>query len=400
MLIRTAGAFCGLLWAVSSVWAQSPPNEATGTGGDWKPPAVKEAPIRTAAVDGATVSSPITLVSKGSGTLPNEQGQVWREYDISPYTARVTTTERPEQAIVDWVLRETGTDVWFSEPLGLLNASKGKLQVYHTPEMQRLVLDIVDRFVSSQAQTHAFSLRMVSVGSPNWRSTALPLLQPVDVKAPGVDAWLMSKENAAVLLGQLRKRTDFRELNSPSVLVHNGQSYTASRLTPQNYVRSVRLRQDVWPGHELEMGQLPEGYSLQFSPLVSLDGRTIDAVIKCHIDQIEKLVPVAIDVPSLAGGTQRVQLQVPQVVSWRLHERFRWPAGQVLVLGCGVVATPSGEKMGPLGLPLPSLGGISLPASSRADALLFVESKGRSDEALLEARRATADGNPSFNGRY
>ena len=28
-------------------------------------------------------------VSKGSGTLPNDKGQVWREYDIRPYTLRV-----------------------------------------------------------------------------------------------------------------------------------------------------------------------------------------------------------------------------------------------------------------------------------------------------------------------
>jgi hypothetical protein len=184
--------------------------------------------------------------------------------------------------------------------------------------MQRLVLDIVDRFISSQADTHTFNLKMVSIGSPNWRTTALPLLQPVDVKAPGVEAWLLSKENAAVLMGQLRKRTDFRELNSPSLMVHNGQAHTISNLTPKNYVRSIRMRQDVWPGHDMEMGQMQEGYTLQFSPLISVDGNVIDAVIKCQIDQIEKLLPVAVDIPSMAGGTQRVQIQVPQVVSWRL----------------------------------------------------------------------------------
>src|SRR5690242_9646078 len=41
-------------------------------------------------------------VSKGAGILPNDQGQVWREYDISAYTARVRDVARPEQAIVDW----------------------------------------------------------------------------------------------------------------------------------------------------------------------------------------------------------------------------------------------------------------------------------------------------------
>src|SRR4029434_5792179 len=53
-------------------------------------------------------------VSKGAGILPNEHGQVWREYDLSPYTLRVRDVAKPEQAIVDWILRETGTEVWFT----------------------------------------------------------------------------------------------------------------------------------------------------------------------------------------------------------------------------------------------------------------------------------------------
>ena len=98
--------------------------------------------------------------------LPNEHGQIWREYDISPYTARVTTTKRPEQAIVDWILRETGYEVWHSEPLGVLSATPRTLRVYHTPEMQAVVADVVDRFVASEAQSQTFSLRVMTVGQP------------------------------------------------------------------------------------------------------------------------------------------------------------------------------------------------------------------------------------------
>jgi hypothetical protein len=204
-----------------------------------------------------------------------------------------------------------------------------------------------------------------------------------------------------VLIGQLQKRTDYREHNSPNVLLANGQSHTISRTTPRNYVRTVRLRRDVWPGHELDMGQIQEGYSLQISPLMSLDGKTIDAAVRCHIDQVEKLVPVPVDVPSLGGGPQRVQIQVPQVVSWRLHERFRWPASQVMLLSCGVIASPTAERTGPLGLPIPSVPGIALTNSpGRADALLFIECKGKESQTLLEARRDFRDGNPNFSGRY
>ena len=125
-------------------------------------------------------------VTAGNGTLPNERGQVWREYDISPYTARVTTTKRPEQAIIDWILRETGYEVWHNEPLGILSASPRTLRVYHTPQMQTVVADIVERFVVSEAETHTFSLRVATIDSPDWRIAAHRTLRPIPAQTPGV----------------------------------------------------------------------------------------------------------------------------------------------------------------------------------------------------------------------
>ena len=69
-------------------------------------------------------------ITKGAGVLPNEHGQVWREYDISPYTQRVRDVDKPEQAVIDWILRETGTEVWFAEPLGIL-----KRQQHHAARL-------------------------------------------------------------------------------------------------------------------------------------------------------------------------------------------------------------------------------------------------------------------------
>ena len=91
-------------------------------------------------------------VTKGSGKLPNSSGQVWREYDIRPYTLRVASSDpnaKPEQAIIDWVLRETGYEAWHSETFGILNANRDTLTVYHTPAMQSIVANIVDRFVNA-----------------------------------------------------------------------------------------------------------------------------------------------------------------------------------------------------------------------------------------------------------
>jgi hypothetical protein len=135
------------------------------TATDAKPAATDITPIRENT--GLTpVNSPAPTRARftdGSPNLPRDHGQVMREYDIRPYTLRTTQTQHPEQQIVDWILRETGYEAWHSEPLGLLSANRETLRVYHTPEMQSLVADIVDRFVNTQGDNYAFSLRIATV---------------------------------------------------------------------------------------------------------------------------------------------------------------------------------------------------------------------------------------------
>lgn len=346
----------------------------------------------------AARSQPITKTqfNGGNAELPRAHGQTWREYDISAYTARISTTANPQQAIVDWILRETGTDAWFSEPVALLSASKTRLRAYHTPEVQQIVKETVDRFVASRAESHVIGMRLVTVGSPNWRSKSFRMLRAVDVETPGIQAWLVSKENAAVLLGELQKRNDFREHNSPNLTIHNGQDYTVARRRPRSFVRSVRPRDASWSNFDIEMGQVDEGFSLLLSPLFSRDGQIVDAVIKCNVDQIEKLVPIPLDVPTTGGQRQRVQIQIPQLVSWRLHERFRWPADEVLLLSCGVVATPDAERTGGFGISIPLM-----PSNpGRADALLFIENKGQSDHLLINTPRTANRDGSNYQGRY
>jgi hypothetical protein len=339
-------------------------------------------------------------VSKGSGALPNDQGQVWREYDISPYTQRVFTTARPEQAIIDWILRETGYEAWHSDPVGLLSANRGVLRVYHTPEMHAVVGDIVDRFVNSAASAYAFTLRVATVRNPNWRAKALPMITPISVQSPGVQGWLMPKENARLLVAELSRRTDYREYNSTLQLVNNGQSIVISTMRPRSYIKGAIATQLTWPAYQAEMGTLEEGFSLEFSPLLALDLASADAVVKLRLNQVEKMVPVKLDLPSTISPNQRVEIDVPQMTMSNLHERFRWPTDKVLLLSMGVVATPGPTKENPLtdaakdAMPI-------LKSPPRADALLFVESAGvvAPSPEPPTARAATLP-QQSFQGRY
>lgn len=375
----------GQLFGVRTAKAQQPPAQPKPEN-----PAAAAATVTAVrnALPGTGFSeSPSGLrVSKGSGTLPNTAGQLWREYDLSPYTSKITGVERPEQAVIDWVLRETGVDLWFQAPVGVLSADSKVLRVYHTPQMHAVVRDVVERFVGSDPHTHVLSLRIVTVGNPAWRTKALAFLKPVDVQTTGVEAWMMSRESAAVLYDELRRRPDAREFGGPSAPLPNGQTLPVVQTKPRAYARGIRPRSDGGAGMEVTMGQIDEGFTLSISPLMSADGKTSDIFIKCNIDQIEKLVNVPIEVP-LGTQTQRLQIQTPQMVSWRLQERFRWPSEQVLVLGCGVVADPTGASVRPLANLLP----ID-PRSGRADALLFIEYVRRAGVSAPELSPGQAPG--------
>jgi hypothetical protein len=64
----------------------------------------------------------------------------------------------------------------------------------------------------------------------------------------------------------------------------------------------------------------------------------VEAVLRCRIDQIERMAPVVVSVP--VADQQRAQIEVPQMSAVRVGERFRWPVNQTLVVGLGLVPWP------------------------------------------------------------
>ncbi|QDT03711.1 hypothetical protein K227x_20960 [Rubripirellula lacrimiformis] len=326
----------------------------------------------------APATSAMAPPSSG-GKLPRTAGQVHRVYDLRPYTGYLTKHDHPEQAIIDWVLRETGTDVWFTEPFGFLNADRDSVSVYHTDEMHEVVNGVVDRFVAGEKEPQVMHLRVMTVGNANWRSRAHMLMQHVSVDSPGVQAWLLSKENAALVLNLLRQRTDSRQVHDLNIVTYNGQTETLASTRGRNYVRNVRPAPQAWPPYEPETGEVQEGYRLSISPLLSTDGRAIDCMIKAEIDQVDKLNPVDLELPLPNNQVHRARIDVPQVVSWRLHERFRWPSDMVLLLSCGVVASPERAQSA---IPMLNMSAFTGATAGRADALMFIEFRGRASENL------------------
>ena len=54
--------------------------------------------------------------------LPNKNEQIGRMFDLAPYTkGRVFPSgTNPSQTVVDWIVRQTGTEMWHTAPFGFL----------------------------------------------------------------------------------------------------------------------------------------------------------------------------------------------------------------------------------------------------------------------------------------
>ena len=316
------------------------------------------------------------------GQLPRGAGQEHRVYDLRSYTGYLTKHDRPHQAVVDWIIRETGTDVWHTEPFGFMSADRDELSVYHTNEMHQVIAGIVDRFVAGDKDPQVMNLKVMTVGNPNWRSRAHALMQHVNVQTPGIQAYLLTKENAALVMNLLRSRTDVRQVQAVDLIMHNGQTEKLASTRGRNYVINVKPSPAGWPPYEPETGEIQEGYQLEVSPLLSVDGRSVDCVINAHIDQVDKFVDVGLELPLPNQQIHRTKIEVPQLVSWRLNERFRWPSDMVLLLSCGVVASPDRKQAT---MPLFNLSSITGTTAGRADALMFVEFRGKASQNLTSA---------------
>jgi hypothetical protein len=381
-----------------SAFGQSPgagdQNFTSGQGGSQGAVAggLPAADIPAGTTSGGGLPSVARLSPQG---LPTSQGQVWREYDLRNYTSMMRDKDRPHQGVIDWVLRETGTDVWFTEPFGFMNADRDTLRVYHTPEMQKVVQGVVERVVNGPKEKQVYEARLVLMTNPNWRSSAIamPQLRSVQTRTPGISAWLLSKEQMALMAASLRNRSDYRELRNVEMLMYNGQSEFIEQVRGRNYLRDYQRVEAGWPPFIPQTAELQEGYRMQISTLLSEDRETVDVVIRCEIDQVEKLSNVSLNLPMPGGQMQNAQIQVPQMSSWRLHERFKWPSDQVLVLSCGVVAAPSGSGNNTL---LGQSGGIMslLPGATaeRADALLVIQHKGDASSHLTTGQANAAAG--------
>ena len=289
---------------------------------------------------------------------------------------------------LDWILRDTGHDVWFRPTsggsVGRLVVTRDRVQANHDAAILRQVRNVVERFTNPSTRRHQFSIQLVAVRRPNWRTASLAALQPIDVQTPGIEAWTLAREEATMLTARLRQRNDYLELARHDE-IRNGGEFLWEQRQPRNYPRTLALDPQRWPGYQTLFGQISEGMHLSVFPLTMPNERESEVVIKGEAEQVEQFHDVWSNVTT-PGTPQRTRTQVPQVCGWRMHERFRWPADRVLLVSRGIVALPGAPSSG-AALPFADVLGAR-PA--RGELLVFVADAGRREAIAPASPNAAA----------
>ncbi|MGL4941734.1 MAG: hypothetical protein ACRC46_00905 [Thermoguttaceae bacterium] len=308
--------------------------------------------------------------------MSNEQGQFYREYDITPYTKSRSldpSTTPPQQTIVDWILRQTTPNVWHSQTECVLAATPEKLYVYHQIDVQKVVADIVDRFVSSTKTQENYTMRVLSLGRPDWVTRGHVYLQPIPIQTPGVQGWLIDKVNVPRFLADISRRSDYRDYTSVPVNVPNGMRYEFMQYRPRQYTRDVQPSAQM-PGYVSDVVTIQEGFRLRIVPLSCLDGETADLTIDGDFTQIDRMNSIPLELVGADGSKQRHNIESPQLVTFKFDEQLRFPKGKVLLLDLGMWGALEGANASTsTGQILTSLTRVVAPTTGRVNYLMLLE---------------------------
>ena len=317
----------------------------------------------------------IARISATMEKLPQNHGQMWREFDITPHTQErrlPTGGIPPEQVLIDWIIRKTGASMWHTAPLGILQADSEKLYVYHTQEVLLMVADVVDRFVCPQLWNEACTLRIVSTARPDWLSRGHSHLRPIKIATPGVQGWIVEKTIAQSLLVELNRRSDFKELIPPQPVIAHGIQHNVVVKKERQYLRDVQPNPSVLNGFAEDRVSMNEGIGLSMTSLAVLDGQNMDVNIKLDIVQIERMLTTPIDITTATNSRQRFQLESPQMAYYNLDEIVRFPKNMVLLLDLGTVPLPNTADDNSRNVITEIARGVN-PAR-RGNVLVFIES--------------------------
>ncbi len=277
-------------------------------------------------------------VEKGLASLPSDSGQFWMTYDITPYTSLFPNLPSPEQAIVNWILYDTGNDFWHKVPFGVFSATSERLYVYHNEKVQQYVSNILDRFLDAKHKNDLFQVRIIVLESPDWRTKAASKIHPYPVNKKELSGWVINKSDAPALLQLLSKRPDYLELNASRNVVPNAETFGWVLPAPsRTYVRDIQVAPSTPQGYVTDEHSIDEGYRMEVTPLVSTNGEQVEILFRCQSTVIEKMDSVSLKIPTATAPRQQLSAEVPQIARTDIEDKISIPMNLVFLLDLGMI---------------------------------------------------------------
>ena len=319
--------------------------------------------------------------------FPTETGQKWQNFDITRYTGLDHSQPNPQNAIVEWIFRRTGTGPWHGDKLAVLNAGRTRVRAFNDPKTLEQTAKVIERFTDAQTDFLSMRVRFVAAIDTRWRYAVYSRLTPVGSGPQGQQIWTLNVEDAAFVLAQMQVYQGFRLLTDQKVEMVNGQTLTVKTSEPRGYTGGMSRESANGLGYQPKAEQLEEGVTLRLSPLLTFDGDAVDAAIDLSANTVKSLHRTKVIAPREIGPAE-ITIDVPEVVESRLNQTVKgWPLGQTLLISAGIQPGILQSKGGFMNLRLPG----TVPSGTELLVFLDAESATRPKRAAARDRDRERD---------
>lgn len=289
----------------------------------------------------------------GQADAPADPALQRRVFDISGYTALDHSQPNPQNAVVEWILRRTGTAPWHGEKPAVLSASRARILAYNDPKYVKWTGEVVDRFTNAVSDFLKVRVKFVAAVDTRWRYAVYSRLTPVGNGPQGQEIWTLKSEDAQFVLAQMQTYQGFRLITNQEVEMVNGQTLTVKTSENRGYTGGMQRENATGLGYQPKADQIEEGVTLRLSPLLTFEGDSLDAAIDLTANTVKSLHRTKVLAPREVGPSE-ISIDVPEVVESRLNQTVKgWPLGQTLLISAGIQPGILQDKGGFMNLRIP-----------------------------------------------
>ena len=308
-------------------------------------------------------------VDVSPSSIPIQDGQIWKKYDIGDYVGLSQKSNNPQSALVEWIFRRTGTTPWHGDKLAILSASRTQLHVLNDAKIIKQVDEVVERFTQAVSNRLAIRVQYVAAVNPRWRYAVFSHLKAKGSGPQGQQIWTMSTEESHAVRAQMQVHQGYKMLAEQKVEMINGQTLKIETAETRGFTGGLQREAAAGMGYQPRADKLSEGVTLELSPLLTFDGDMIDAAVRLTANTVKYLHRVKVIAPREIGSSE-MWVDVPEVVETSLNTTVKgWKLGETVLISAGIQPGILQSKNGFMNLRIPGT------TPTETELLVFIDAE-------------------------